>query len=207
MSNINFFNANPDVNNSTFHHIFNYDCGSSIPGYSKKEGFAESKDKRSVLAGVLHRLFNRNYFESPNIPGQAYGKFISLEIFENSSKNGWSHIATLYKDYLDLNSDAINPDISNLLWHFQREIKNGSISESFESKFRKSKNTTIGDLELKHRFYDRLQVQNHCKRLINQGKWPVNRVQEFYKDYCNRYFNGFTDEDQKFYDSLKFYKS
>jgi hypothetical protein len=206
MSNINFINAPQDPNGSTFYHKFNYDCGKSIPGYSKKEGFPELKDKRSLLAGTLNRLFNLKYYESPIIEGRTYGKFISLELFKNSSKNGWVHIATLHQDYLDVNNDAINPELGNLLWHFQKEFKNGSISDSFLSKFCKKKDANKDELELRYRFYDKMQLQNHCKRLVNKNSSEINRIQEFYKDYCNQFFDGLTDADQKFYDNLKYYK-
>lgn len=197
-----FSEAEWDKENSTFRHHLYYSCGKIITGYSKKMGYNESNNKRRILAGLLIRLYDHGYFHQPK---RTEGFFESFDIFQNSSKKGWQRIATIYPNYIDLESDIINPQAANFLWHFDKERANG-FDKNFREKYIPSKTKRIDNLKLAPRFMDKFQLKNHCKRLLDQDKEVLNDVREFFRKYCIQFFNGFEDEDQKFYDFLLHYK-
>jgi hypothetical protein len=198
-----FSEAHWDKEDSTFRNHFYYSCGKIRTGYSKKIGYNESTDKRRVIAGLLIRTHDWGYF---NQPKNVDGYFECLDVFQNISKIGWKRIVTIYPDYIDIDSDIINPEIANFLWHFDRERSKG-FDKKFRERYIPSKTKRNDNLKLSPRFMDKFQLKNHCKRLLDQDKEVLNDVREFFRKYCIEFFNGFADEDQEFYDFLLHYKT
>jgi hypothetical protein len=204
MSQSNFKEAHWDNEKSTFRHNFYYSCGRIVSGYSKKKGFDESpEDKLRLLAGILVRLNDYKYFDSPK---KIAGKFMAADIFRRHDEKGWVKFVTIYPGYYEFNDEFFDPDFKIMLNQFTIYRTNLD-AVSFRTRYSNVSSAPVSNLAMKNRFSSKNQLQEHCKRLVNQSKEELGPIQNFYRDQCNNFFGGFKSLDKLFVEDLLKYRS
>jgi len=204
MNNQNFKNAEPDSKNSHYRYTFYFSNGEIRPGYTGKKGFSEAKDSRKALKKCLERLYDKEWFDSPKTANG--GLFEKVEIFKNTYGNGYEYFATLFPSYIEF-ADVKTTDrtLGNWLVRFISELSTGLSEETRNTFDSLKKKTETLDLST-NRFAYKSHLQCYCKWVLDKKLEPVNRVQEFYRKYCEMYFREYDERDQRFYESLLFYK-
>lgn len=195
------FNDLPwDSEGSTYRQEITLENGKFYPGYSKRLGREEARDKRVLLQNMILRMFDVGYLNEKNL----YRTNATQIVYSWKNNFGkYVHAFTLYQDCYEWNPDHYRDYLDAFLTEFYRLKKAG---ENPYEKLYENKRTKIADplSLLPPRFFNKLNLRNYCVRLIKGNIRAFGEVLEFYRKYCQRHLDGFGDEDQSFFENIKF---
>ncbi|MEO9806671.1 MAG: hypothetical protein ABJF04_25650 [Reichenbachiella sp.] len=204
-----FQDAPPDKEKSTYKiEIYFKDNPIPIEDFSKKEGYSEVKNKELLLKKWILRLHRYKYLNyTPGQPTLSSGGIDEVESvdFFFKSDTGLHDILffKLFQDYHEWNEKYFRESMENFLNQFY-ELKSEGKDPStiLDQKLPKKSNDQLSLKSM--RFHARRPLQQFCLVLYRSDTFPIGLIKEFYRKYCERYFDGFTSEDQSFFDGLKF---
>jgi predicted transcriptional regulator len=175
MSRINeFIQADPDTVNSTFRHVLlTYKNGkiSTIIGYSKKIGFAETRNKRYLLEKILPKLYY-NYYQT-----EKYGQLGSIEIYERNLEGVETKV-------LEMSTETQPIGVAEYV-QFARKVMNAHYTKQrieilLPIKTRQPSN--VQNLLSNTNFKTLEELKNYCKKIMEVDHLPKGIVLKYYHD-------------------------
>ncbi len=188
-----------DPEGSTYKQEITLENGKFYPGYSRRLGKEEARDKRVLLQNMILRMYDIGYLNEKN-PYRSNATQIVYSWKNNLGK--FVHAFTLYQDCYEWNSDHFRDYLDDFLSEVYRLKKVGG--NPYELLYENRRTKMADPLNLELRFSNRLNLRNYSVRLIKNNIRAFGEVLDFYRKYCEKYFNGFDTNDQSFFDNMKF---
>ncbi|MEP3388745.1 MAG: hypothetical protein ABJO02_11185 [Reichenbachiella sp.] len=189
-----------DPEGSTYQQEISLENGKFYPGYSRRLGKEEPRDKRVLLQNMILRMYDVGYLNEQN-PNRTNA--IQIVYSWRNKLGKFVHAFTLYQDCYEWNPDHYRDYLDAFLSEFYRLKR---IGENPYEKLYENKKTKMADpLSLSPpRFFNKPNLRNYCVRLIKGNIREFGEVLDFYRKYCQTHFDDFGDEDQSFFDNIKF---
>ncbi|MEO9968135.1 MAG: hypothetical protein ABJF11_20250 [Reichenbachiella sp.] len=190
-----------DTSQSTYQQEIILENGKSFPGYSKRLGKEEAKDKRILLQNLILRMYQAGYLDENN-PQRDNAVQITYS-WKDDSTGRYVHAFTLYQDCYEWNPNHYRDYLDKFLTRFYELKRSGK--NPYEHLYETKRAKFLDPLSITNqRFFNKVNLRNYCVRLIKNNIRAFGEVLNFYIKYCERYFDGFTSEDQSYFDNIKF---
>ncbi|MCV9387492.1 hypothetical protein [Reichenbachiella ulvae] len=202
MSSRTGFTSQPwDTVESTYRQEITLKNGKWFPGYSKRVGMPEAKDKVYLLKNMILRMYKQGYLDETN-PDRSDAEYI--EYFWKNTKGKYVSIFRLYQDVHEWTTNTeYRSYLEDFLNDFYRLKSKGldPYSQLYISK--RSPRGDYFDLDMR-KFYNYQSLRGYCLSLIKKNIKSHGEVKQYYIKYAQKWLDGYRDEDERFFENLRF---
>jgi hypothetical protein len=182
-----------DKHNSTYFRVIRLQNGIELTGYSKKIGMEERRDKIELLINWIIRDFEAGYLDKnttdPRITPTNYLEYYRIV---NYSAKEYEHVFTLdyYAPQWSSSKFMADKRLTSFMVRFYSMMRSNSTPTAIRSAlYITTRAEKLDPLDYsKPRFLSREDVQFFAVKLRAEGKYTIEQIDHFMREYINKYF-------------------